>query len=109
MSGRLVIVTDDGVATGATTLAAFRAVILERPKKLIGAFPVGSEDTVRMLAEAVDEMICLRAPPAFRAVGQFYLQFDPVSDADVLQILKEERSRKAGEGPMQVKNVRRWL
>jgi putative phosphoribosyl transferase len=96
LDGRVVIVTDDGVATGATTLAAFWAAEHERPKTLIGAFPVGSEETIKMLAEHVDEIVCLRTPPMFQAVGQFYLRFEPVSDADVLEILKAERGRKAG-------------
>ncbi len=95
LKGRLVVVTDDGVATGATTVAAFRAVREEHPKTLIGAFPVASEDTIRMLAQQVDEMICLRAPPHFQAVGQFYAEFGPVEDDDVLRILKEERARRS--------------
>ncbi len=98
LKDRLVIVTDDGVATGATTMAAFWAAREERPEKLIGAFPVASEDTIRILAQHVDEMICLRAPPYFQAVGQFYLEFDPVEDEDVLRILKEERGRRAPAG-----------
>lgn len=95
LRGRIVIVTDDGVATGATTLAAFQAAEQERPRKLIGAFPVGSEDTIRMLAGHVDEMVCLRAPPMFQAVGQFYVKFDPVSDTDVIEVLKKERDYQA--------------
>ena len=48
-----------------------------------------SEDTVKRLAKDVDEIVCLRAPPFFVAVGQFYARFDPVEDEDVLEILKE--------------------
>ena len=91
LAGRIVIVTDDGIATGATTQAAFWAVRLENPEKLIAALPVGPEDTVRRLAEDVDEMLCLRIPPVFAAVGQFYVRFEPVEDEEVLQILKEEQ------------------
>ncbi len=89
LKGRIVIVTDDGVATGATTQAALWAVRLEGPEKLIAAIPVGPEDTIRRLAKDVDEMLCLRAPPLFVAVGQFYRQFHPVEDEDVLKILRE--------------------
>ncbi len=93
LKGRIVIVTDDGVATGATTQAALWAVRLEQPEKLIAAMPVGPEDTIRRLAEDVDEMLCLRTPPLFAAVGQFYRQFYPVEDEDMLEILKEEGGR----------------
>lgn len=89
LEGRIVIVTDDGVATGATTQAAFRAVRSEQPEKLIAAMPVGPENTIIRLAKDVDEMICLRSPPLFAAVGQFYQRFDPVEDEDVLKILGE--------------------
>ena len=90
LGNRIVIVTDDGVATGATTQAALWAVRLEKPEKLIAAFPVGPEDTIKRLAKDVDEMICLRTPPFFAAVGQFYISFEPVEDDEVLEILKEE-------------------
>lgn len=90
LTGRTVIITDDGVATGATTLAAIWAVHLEKPERLIAAFPVGPEDTITRLAKDVDEMICLRTPPLFAAVGQFYIHFEPVEDEEVLEILKEE-------------------
>ncbi|MDO8715613.1 MAG: phosphoribosyltransferase family protein [Dehalococcoidales bacterium] len=93
LQGKIVIVTDDGVATGATTQAAFWAVRLEQPKKLIAAMPVGPEDTIRRLAEDVDEMLCLRVPPLFAAVGQFYQQFDPVEDEEVLRILRDSQKK----------------
>lgn len=87
LKGRIVIVTDDGVATGATTQAALWSVRLEQPEKIIAAMPVGPEDTIRRLAKDVDEMLCLRAPSRFTAVGQFYQQFYPVEDEEVLRIL----------------------
>ena len=93
LRGRTVIVTDDGVATGATTQAAFWAVRSEQPEKLIAAIPVAPEETIRKLAKDVDEMLCLRAPPFFQAVGQFYREFYPVSDEEVLDILKKEGAR----------------
>jgi putative phosphoribosyl transferase len=99
LKGKVVIVTDDGVATGATTQAAFWAVRQERPALLVAAIPVGPEDVVRRLAKEVDEMVCLRAPRFFSAVGQFYLRFEPVDDADVLKILKEEQKRHLTKRP----------
>jgi putative phosphoribosyl transferase len=89
ISGRNVIVTDDGVATGATTMAAIWAARSENPAKLVAAIPVGPEDTIKRLAEQVDELICLSTPPYFSAVGQFYQNFEPVEDEDVLEILKK--------------------
>jgi predicted phosphoribosyltransferase len=93
LNGRIVIVTDDGVATGATTQAALWAVRGEHPARLIAAIPVGSEETIRRLSTDVDEMLCLRCPPMFGAVGQFYRQFQAVEDEDVLSILKKEAER----------------
>ncbi|MBI4181084.1 MAG: phosphoribosyltransferase [Chloroflexi bacterium] len=87
LKGRIVIVTDDGVATGATTQAALWSVRLEQPKKLIAAMPVGPQETITRLAKDVDEMLCLKSPPLFAAVGQFYQQFYPVEDEEVLRIL----------------------
>jgi len=93
LRGRIVIVTDDGVATGSTTQAAFWAVRIEQPQKLIAAIPVGPEDAIIRLAKDVDEMVCLRTPPCFSAVGQFYRHFDQVENKEMLQILKEEVDR----------------
>jgi putative phosphoribosyl transferase len=88
LAGRIVIVTDDGVATGATTQAALWAARLEKPARLVAAIPVGPEETIARLSEDVDEMVCLRTPPFFAAVGQFYASFDPVDDDDVLKLLE---------------------
>lgn len=94
LAKRVVVVTDDGVATGATTQAALWAARHEGPARLIAAFPVAPEDTLRRLAEAADEVVCLRSPLMFYAVGQFYSRFEPVEDEDVLEILRAERLRK---------------
>jgi predicted phosphoribosyltransferase len=90
LKNRIVIVTDDGIATGATTQAAFWAVRAEHPRQLLAAIPVGPEDNVKRLAADVDELLCLRTPPMFYAVGQFYRQFRQVEDEDVLEILRLE-------------------
>jgi predicted phosphoribosyltransferase len=89
-----VIVTDDGVATGATMKAALWAVRQENPKKLIAALPVGPSDTIEDLAEVADEAICLETPPYFAAIGQFYDHFEQVRDEELLEILQREQDRR---------------
>ena len=93
LANRVVIVTDDGVATGATTQAALWAARHEKPSKLILAIPVGSGETVSKLAEEADETLCLRTPPFFAAVGQFYRIFSQTSDEEVLKILEEKAGK----------------
>lgn len=97
LAGRIVIVTDDGVATGATMQAALWAVRHERPQKLIAALPVGPADTLAKLSEHADETICLQAPPFFSAISQFYLQFTQVQDEQLLEILERECTRRDRE------------
>jgi putative phosphoribosyl transferase len=94
LEGRPVIITDDGIATGATTMTAVRSARFERPARLILALPVGPEDSVQSLADEADETLCLRLPAHFMAVGQFYLDFDQVSDQQMLAMLKEAQGRK---------------
>ena len=94
LKGRIVIITDDGVATGATTQAAIKAVLAERPKKIILAAPVGSEDTLRALSHDVDELVCLKSPDYLTAIGQVYRNFEPVTDEQVLEILKNYRVKE---------------
>jgi putative phosphoribosyl transferase len=94
LEDRIVIVTDDGVATGSTIQAAIWAVRMERPRRLVIALPVGPADTVSRLAEEADDTICIRTPPFFAAVGQYYNNFDPVEDEQVLKILRAERERE---------------
>ena len=94
LAERLVVITDDGVATGATMQAAVWAVRREKPGKLIAAIPVASEEAVTNLAGDVDELLCLRMPPNFFAVGQFYRRFSQVTDEEVLEILKIEQTRR---------------
>lgn len=89
LKGKIVIVTDDGVATGATMQAALWAIRREKPKKLIAAIPVGAEENVNLLADYADEMVVLRVPWNFGAISQFYAHFGQISDEEVLKILKE--------------------
>jgi putative phosphoribosyl transferase len=86
-AGRVAVVVDDGMATGATMISALRAVRAQRPTKLICAVPVSPPDTLRKIAELADELICLESPDYFQAVGQFYRQFPQVTDGEVIEIL----------------------
>ena len=82
--GHVVIVIDDGIATGATIRAALRAVRKRDPKKLILAVPVAPRETIAELRAEADEIVCLAMPDPFRAVGYFYDDFEQVSDAEVI-------------------------
>jgi predicted phosphoribosyltransferase len=95
LQGRIVVVTDDGVATGATLQAAVWAINDENPQKIIAAIPVASAEAVERLAEDVDEIVCLRLPEDFMAVGQFFSEFNQVTDDEVVSILRQEVERKA--------------
>lgn len=87
IAGSEVIVVDDGLATGATARAALRAVRAAKPRRVTLAVPVGARDTVEAMREEADEVVVLRVPADFRAVGQWYEHFDQLSDADVLALL----------------------
>jgi len=89
IDNRLVVIIDDGVATGYTLLAALRSLQEKTPAKLVLAVPVGPPDTLTMLENEVDELLYLEAPVHFSAVGQFYRQFDQVSDSEVTAILQK--------------------
>jgi len=87
LHGRVVIVADDGLATGATMQAALWAAHRDQPGSMIAAVPVGAVDTIEWLSRSVDELVCLRAPEEFGAVGRFYRTFNQVEDEEVLAIL----------------------
>jgi predicted phosphoribosyltransferase len=89
-SGRIVIVVDDGVATGSTMIAALRAVRARNPKKLICAAAVASPEAVRSIAREADAIVCLREPAEFFAVGEFFQDFAQVTDEDVAAILQRQ-------------------
>ncbi len=87
-AGRPVIVVDDGLATGGTARAALRAVRKRRPSRLILAVPVGAAETASAMREEADDVVVLAEPRRFRAVGQWYMQFDQLTDDDVLRWLE---------------------
>jgi len=89
-AGRVVIVVDDGLATGSTMVAALTAVRAQRPARLICAVPVAASDSLARVKPLADEVVCLEVPDWFGAVSQFYLHFDQVEDDEVERILGAE-------------------
>ena len=87
-SRRIVIVVDNGIATGATMIAALRAVRATRPARLFGAVAVAPPETLKRIAREADETVCLEAPEEFYAVGQFFLEFPQVTDEEVIELLR---------------------
>ena len=89
IAGRVAIVVDDGIATGATTRAALRALRLRGPKKLILAAPVAPTETLAAMREEADDVVCLEDYVDFGAIGFFYADFRQVSDNEVIAALKK--------------------
>ena len=89
IAGRTVILTDDGIATGATMIAALKMVRAAGAREIIVAVPVGAPDRIDALRPLCDRVICLFEPIDFWAVGQFYRHFEQVSDTRVIELLRE--------------------
>ncbi|MGO4809725.1 phosphoribosyltransferase [Cupriavidus sp. 2MCAB6] len=89
LGGRTVIVLDDGLATGATMIAALHAVRQQQPARLICAVPVAAPDSLALVEDYADEVVCLAAPANFRAVGAHYREFPQIDDAEVVACLAE--------------------
>jgi putative phosphoribosyl transferase len=83
VEGQIAIVVDDGMATGATLLAALRALRSRSPARIVVALPVAPPDGELRLGEAADEFVCALTPRVFFSVGQFYQDFDETTDEDV--------------------------
>jgi len=86
-AGRVAIVVDDGLATGATMIAALHSVRARKPARLLCAVPVAARESLAKVAPYADKMICLEAPEDFHAVSQFYREFGQVEDDEVVRIL----------------------
>jgi predicted phosphoribosyltransferase len=89
LANRIVILVDDGLATGSTMRAAAQAVRLHRPARVVVAVPVGARQTCSEIAAVADEVICARMPEPFSAVGQWYLNFDQTDDDEVRELLQK--------------------
>lgn len=87
VAGRTVLVVDDGLATGATMIAALRSLRAHKPKRLIVAVPAGAVDSLRAVTHECDEVVCVWAPEDFDSVGSCYREFPPVSDDEVRALL----------------------
>jgi predicted phosphoribosyltransferase len=87
IEGRTVILADDGLATGATAQAAIESVRRHRPKQVVFAAPVCSREGADALRSVADEVVCLKTPADFQAVGLWYQDFSPTTDTEVLQAL----------------------
>ena len=97
LRGRVVILVDDGLATGATMRAAVAALRQLGAARIVVAVPVGAADTCRELEEEVDETVCAMAPEWLQAVGQFYEDFSQTSDDEVRELLARAAQRNQHE------------
>ena len=103
---RTAIVVDDGLATGGTARAALRAVRARHPRRLILGVPVGAPETVEMLREEADEVVCLLEPPLLLAVGLWYVDFEPTSDAEIEALLDGDPADPPGPPILASREVR---
>jgi len=95
IAGRCVILTDDGIATGATMIAGLRTVRAAGAKWIMVAVPVGAPDRIDAIRPLCDRVECLLEPDGFWAIGQFYRNFEQVTDDRVVELLREYGSPAA--------------
>jgi putative phosphoribosyl transferase len=98
LAGQIVILVDDGLATGSTMKAAVQAVHAQEPVRIIVAVPVGAPDTCREFADVADEIVCACTPDRFRAVGEWYRDFSQTTDDEVRALLRGIPQPVAKEG-----------
>ena len=97
VAGHIAIVIDDGIATGATTLAALRATRIRNPSRLVLAVPVAPSDNLTAMRQEADEVVCLEDYADFGAIGFYYSDFRQVSDDEVIETLRRFPARQPGE------------
>lgn len=95
LKNKTAIIVDDGIATGNTMIATIDLVKQAKPKKIVIAVPVAPYDSIVKLRKIADEIVCLETPENFVGVGQFYENFDQVSDEEVIELLKKYNSQEA--------------
>jgi putative phosphoribosyl transferase len=95
IAGRVVLLVDDGLATGSTMRAAVRAVRAKKPQRTIVAVPVGAPTTCAELAREADEVVCLETPQPFSSVGQWYRDFTQTEDDEVRECLRRAQLERA--------------
>jgi putative phosphoribosyl transferase len=93
ISGKIVIVVDDGIATGRTILATLKMLRKQKPAKLVVAVPVSSKEAADRIKQEVDDFICLYIPVPFYGVGKFYQNFSQIDDQKVIMLLNELNAR----------------
>jgi predicted phosphoribosyltransferase len=91
--GRIAIVVDDGLATGATMIAALHSVRVKEPQRLVCAVPVAASESLERVRPYADEVVCLQAPVHFYAVAQFYGEFRQIEDDEVVELLQTAARR----------------
>ena len=99
VTGRTIILVDDGMATGATFFATIEAITELSPRRLVAAVPVAPEDNVDPMRRRVDEFIVLSTPDPFIAVGHHYQCFAQVNDTEVLEYLNAAQQARAVQMP----------
>jgi putative phosphoribosyl transferase len=101
VTGRTVIIVDDGLATGATMLAAIKALRTRGPGRVVVAVPVAAPEACRTLRAHVDDTICLATPDGMRAVGLWYEDFEQTSDGEVRELL-DRAPRPQAQAPLEM-------
>ena len=97
VEGRLVIVIDDGIATGGTVKAVLRALAAAKPARRVLAVPVAPRESIAALRPEADDIVCLAMPEPFFAVGNYYRDFRQTTDEEVVELLQRAAARGAGQ------------
>ncbi|MDB6172013.1 MAG: Phosphoribosyl transferase domain protein [Chthoniobacteraceae bacterium] len=98
IEGKIVLLIDDGIATGATMLAAVQAVRLQHPARIVVAVPTAPPSTCKRLTAEAEEVVALMMPEPFQAVGEWYLEFSQTSDTEVTKLLAKAAALQSKGG-----------